>query len=123
MLEDDVNKELNNAIGRQDKGLKVESLIVECKDVCMRLIAKNEEVFELIERIENPQSTSKNLEYWPSRVTTKNDDLLTTAIEYIDSVEDRGTAVQRIISRRSKLNGRITCSRASSQRKHNLTLA
>ena len=65
-LEAELNKtygEINNAVDKQDRKAKIERLIVKCKDAFTKVVDKNEELFDLHERLNNqklPVRTMKN---------------------------------------------------------------
>ena len=73
-LEAELNKiygEINNAVDKKDRKVKIERLIVKCKDASSRLVDKNEELFDLAKKTENPDAASRNLENWLETVTRK----------------------------------------------------
>ena len=54
--------EINNAVDKQDRKVKIERLIVKCKEAFTRVDGKNEEFFDLAENTEDPDAACKNLE-------------------------------------------------------------
>ena len=50
------NKDITDAIDRQDRRVKVERLVSNLKDVFSKLVQKNEERFDLASTAENPDS-------------------------------------------------------------------
>ena len=56
--------EINNAVDKQDRKVKIERLIVQCKDAFTRVVDKNEELFDLAKKTEDPDAACKNLEKW-----------------------------------------------------------
>ena len=56
--------EINNAVDKQDRKVKIERLLVKCKDAFIRVVDKNEELFDLAQKTENPDAACKNLEKW-----------------------------------------------------------
>ena len=54
--------EINNAVDKQDKKIKIERLIVKCKDAFTRVVDKNEELFDLAKNNEDPDAACKDLE-------------------------------------------------------------
>ena len=46
--------ENNNAVDKQDRKVKIERLIVKCKDAFTRVVDKNEELFDLAQKTEDP---------------------------------------------------------------------
>ena len=65
--------EINNAVDKQDRKVKIERLLVKCKDAFIRVVDKNEELFEA-QKTENPDAACKNLEKWLETVTKKTKD-------------------------------------------------
>ena len=49
--------EINNAVDKQDRKVKIERLIVKCKDAFTRVV-------DLAQRTEDPDAACKNLEKW-----------------------------------------------------------
>ena len=84
--------EINNAVDKQDSKVKIERLIVKCKDAFTRVVDKNEELFDLAQRTEDPDAACKNLERWLETVTKKTDEFIPAARGYINSVHDKETA-------------------------------
>ena len=54
--------EFNNAVDKQDRKVKIERLIVKCKGAFARVVDKNDELFDLAQKTEDPDAASKNLE-------------------------------------------------------------
>ena len=81
--------EINNAVDKQDRKVKIERLIVKCKDAFTRVVDKNEELFDLAQRTEDPDAACKNLEKWLETVTKKTDEFIAAARGYINSVHDK----------------------------------
>ena len=63
--------EINIAVDKQDRKVKIERLIVNCKDAFTRVVDKNEELFDLEQKPEDPDAACKNLENWLETVTKK----------------------------------------------------
>ena len=63
-LEAELNKiygEINTAVDKQDRKIKIERLIVKCKDAFTRVVDKNEELFDLAQKTEDPDAACENL--------------------------------------------------------------
>ena len=80
-----IHKDITDAIDRQDRRVKVERLVSKLKDVFSKLVHKNEELFDLASKAENPDSIYPVLEQWLDDVTKNNDKFLLAARSYIDS--------------------------------------
>ena len=89
-----IHKDITDGIDRQDRRVKVERLVSKLKDVFSKLVQKNEELFDLASKAENPDSFYPVLEQWLDDVTKNNDKFLLAARCYIDSVADRDTVCE-----------------------------
>ena len=119
-----IHKDITDAIDCQDRRVKVERLVSKLKDVFSKLVQKNEELFDLASKAENPDSIYPVLEQWLDNVTNNNDKFLLAARSYIDSVAYRDTACEGVNPQgQSKRSSRRTASSMSSQRKHDFLMA
>ena len=119
-----IHKHITDAIDRQDRRVKVERLVSKLKDVFSKLVEKNEELFDLASKAENPESIYPVLEQWLDDVTKNNDKILLAARSYIDSVAHRDTVYEGVNTQvQSKRSSRRTASSMSSQRKHDFLIA
>ena len=71
--------ETNNAVDKQDRKVKIERLIVKCKDAFTRVVDKNEELFDLAQKTEDSDAACKNLEKWLETVTKKTGEFIAAA--------------------------------------------
>ena len=74
-----IHKDITDAIDRQDRRVKVERLVSKLKDVFSKLVQKNEELFDLASKAENPDSIYPVLEQWLDDKTKNNDKFLVAA--------------------------------------------
>ena len=65
-----IYNDINNPICKQDRKVKIERLIVKSKDAFTSVI-KNEELFDLAHKTEDPNASCKNLGQW-LEIVTKN---------------------------------------------------
>ena len=114
--------EFNTAVDKQDRKVKIERLLVKCKDAFIRVVDKNEELFDLAQKTENPDAACKNLEKWLETVTKTTDEFIAAARGYINSIHDKETAEQ-YTSHHSKSSSHMTSSKRSSQRQRDLELS
>ena len=56
-----IYSEINNAIDKRDRKVKIQRLLVKCKDAFTRVVHKNEELFYLAQKTEDPDAACKNL--------------------------------------------------------------
>ena len=119
-----IHKDITDAINRQDRRVKLERLVSKLKDVFSKLVQKNEELFDLASKAENPDSIYPVLEQWLDDVTKNNDKFLLAARSYIDTVDDQDTVREGVNTQgQSRGNSRLTTSSMSSQRKHDFLMA
>ena len=83
--------EINSSVDKQDRKVKIERLIVKCKDAFTRVVDKNEELFDMAQKTKNPDAACKNLENWFETVTKKTDEIIAAARGYNNTVHDRET--------------------------------
>ena len=114
--------ENNNAVDKQDRKVKIERLIVKCEDAFSRVVDKNEELFDLAQKTEDPDAAFKNLEKWLETVKKKIDEFIAAARGYINSVHDKETA-ELHTSHHSRSGSHMTSSKRSSQRQRDLELS
>ena len=114
--------EINNAVDKQDRKVKIERLIVKCKDAFTRVVDQNEELFDLAQKTEDPDAACKNLENWLETVTKKTDEFIAAARGYIKSVHDKETA-ELYTSRHSRSGSHMTSSKRPSQRQRDLEIS
>ena len=77
---------------KQDRKVRIERLIVKCKDAFTRVVDKNEELVNLTQKTDDLDAACKNLGKWLETVTTQNDEFIAIARGYINSVQDKETA-------------------------------
>ena len=63
------HKDITDAIDGQNRRVKVERLVSKLKDVFSKLAQKNEELFKLASKPENPDSIYPVLEQWLDDLT------------------------------------------------------
>ena len=119
-----IHKDITDAIDRRDRKVKVERLVSKLKDVFSKLVQKNEDLFDLASKAENPESIYPVHEQWLDDVTKNNDKFLLAARSYIDTVADRDTVCEGVNPQgQSRRNSRRTTASMSSQHKHDFLMA
>ena len=119
-----IHRDITDTVDCQDKRVKVERLISKLKIVFSKLVQKNEELFDLASKTENPESIYNVLEQWLDDVTKNNDKFLLAARSYIDTVADRDTVCEGVNSQgQSRRSSRRTTSSMSSQHRHDFLMA
>ena len=114
--------EINNAVDKQDRKVKIERLTGKCKDAFTRVVDKNEKLFDLAQKTKDPDAACKNLEKWLETVTKKTDEFIAAARGYINSVHDKETA-ELYTSHHSGSGSHTTSSKRSSQRQRDLEIS
>ena len=114
--------EIKNAVDKQDRKVKIKRLIMKCNDASTRVVDQNEELFDLAQKIEDPDAACKNLEKWSETVTKKTDEFIAAARGYINSVQDKEIAEQ-YNSHHSRSSSHMTSSKRSSERQRDLELS
>ena len=119
-----IHKDITDAIDRQDSRFKVERLASKLKDVFSKLVQRNEELFDLSRKAENPDSIYPVPGQWLDDVTKNNDKILLATRSYIDTVADRDTVCEGVNPQgQSRRGSRRTTSSVSSQRKDDFLMA
>ena len=119
-----IHKDITDNIDCQDRRVKIERLVSKLKDVFSKLVQKNEELFDLASKAENPDSIYPVFEQWLDDVTKNNDKILLAARSYIDSVAGQDTVCEGNNPQgQSKRSSERTASLMSSQRKHDFIIA
>ena len=124
-LEPELNiiyEEINNAVAKQDREIKIQRLIVKCKDAFTRVVDNNEELFDLAQKTEDPDAACKNHEKWLETVTKKTDEFIAVARGYTNSVQDKEPAEQ-YTSHHSRSGSHMSSSKRSSQRRQNFKIS
>ena len=119
-----------DAVENNDKRVRVERLVTSCDEAMTTLFAKHEQLFELAGKTEDPSLVKQDLETWLNEVTTRNDEILKKAREYIDQcpLVDGASQSSTTVTKSkqpSKTSASRTSrqSRTSSQRQRDLLIA
>ena len=116
-----IHKDIRDAIDRQSRRAKVEHLVSKLKEFFSKLVRKNEELFDLAGKTEDPDSNYTVLEKWLDDLTKSNDKFSLATRSFFDRVADtvcKGDNPQG----HSKRSSRQTTSSFSSQRKHDFLM-
>ena len=95
---------------------------MKCKAAFTRIVDKNEELYGLAQKTEDPDAACKNLEKWLETATKKTDEFIAAARGHINLVHDKETA-ELYISHYSRSSSHMTSSKRSSQRQRDLKLS
>ena len=107
---------------KQDRKVNIERLLLKCKDGFTRVVDKNEELFDLAQKTEDPDAACMNLEKLLEIATKKTDEIIAAARGYMNSVQDKETAEQHT-PHHSRSGSPMTSSKRSSQRQRDLEIS
>ena len=101
-----------------DRRVRVERLVTSCDEAMTKLFAKHEQLFELAGKTEDPSLVKQDLETWLNEVTTRNDEILKKAGDYIDQYPlVDGASQSSTTATKSKQPSKTSASRPSRQSK------
>ena len=119
-----IHEDILHCINSQSSRVKVERLVTKCNEAFMTVLDKNEDLIAFAGKKDNPSALVPALESYLEAMTTKNDKILTSARNYINSADDKVSEFQEprapILSRLPSI---MTSSKTSSQRKHDYVIA
>ena len=119
-----IHEDILNCINSQSRRVKVERLVTKCNEAFMTVVDKNEDMIAFSGTMEDPSALVPSLEFYFEAMTTKNDQILTSARNYINSADDKVSEFQEPrASIRSRLPSLMASTKTSSQRKHNYVIA
>ena len=119
-----IHEDIINCINSQSRRVKVERLVTKCNEAFMTVVDKNEDLIAIAGKTEDPSALVPSLESYLEAMTTKNDKILTSARNYINSADDKVSEFQEPrASIRSRFPSIMTSSKTSSQRKHDYAIA
>ena len=113
-----------HCINSQSRRVKIERLVTKCNEAFMTVVGKNEDLIAFAGKTEDPSALVSSLESYLEAMATKNDKILASARNYINSADDKVSEFQEPrASIRSRLPSLMTSSKTSSQRKHDYVIA
>ena len=119
-----IHENILHCVNSQSRRVKVERLVTKCNEAFMTVVDKNEDLIDFAGKTEDPSALVPSLESYLEAMTTKNDKILTSARNYINSADDKVSEFQEPrASIRSRLPSIMTSSKTSSQRKHDYVTA
>ena len=119
-----IHEDILHCINSQSRRVKVERLVTKCNEAFMTVVDKNEDLIAFAGKTEDPSALVPSLESYLEAMTTKNDKILTSARNYINSADDKVSEFQEPrASIHSRLPSIMTSSKTSSQRKHDYVIA
>ena len=120
----DIHEDILHCINSQGRRVKVERLVTKCNEAFMTVVDKNEDLIAFAGKTEDPSALVRSLESYLEAMTTKNDKILTSARNYINSADEKVSEFQEPrASIRSRLPSLMTSPKTSSQRKHDYVIA
>ena len=82
-----IHEDILNCINSQSRRVKVERLVTKCNEAFMTVVDKNEDLIAFAGETEDPSAVFPSLESYLEALTTKNDKILTSAQNYINSAD------------------------------------
>ena len=99
-------------------------IVSKSNEEFLTVVDKNEVLTAFAGKTEDPSALVPSLESYLEAMTTKNDEILTSSRNYINSADDKGSEFQEpSVSTRSRLPPLMTSSKTSSQRKQDYVIA
>ena len=83
-----IHEDILHCINCQSRRVKVYQLVTKCNEAYMTVVDKNEELITFAGKTEDPNALVPSLESYLEAVTTKNDQIYTSARIYINSADD-----------------------------------
>ena len=125
-----LQEKVQDAVENKDRRVRVERLVTSCDEAMTKLFAKHEQLFELAGKTEDPSLVKQDLETWLNEVTTRNDEILKKARDYIDQCplvdgasQSSTTVTQSKQPSKTSASRTSRQSRTSSQRQRDLLIA
>ena len=119
-----IHENILHFINIQSRRVKVESLVTKCNEAFMTVADKNEDLIAFAGKTEDPSALVPSSKSYLEAMITKNDKILASARNYINSADDKVSEFQEPrASIRSRLPSIMTSSKTSSQRKHDYVIA
>ena len=79
-----LQEKVQDAVENKNRRVRVERLVTSCDEAMTKLFGKYEQLFELAGKTEDPSLVKQDLETWLNEVTTRNNEILKKARDYID---------------------------------------
>ena len=79
-----LQEKVQDAAENKDRRFRIERLVTSCDEAMTKLFAKQEQFFDLAGKTEEPSLVTQEMETWLNEVTTRNDEILKKARDYID---------------------------------------
>ena len=119
-----IHKDILHCINSKSRRVKFERLVTKCNEAFITVVDKNEDLIAFARKTEDPSSLFPSSESYSEARTTKNDKILTSSRNYVNSADDKVSAFQEPkTSIRSRVSSLMVSSKTSSQRKHDYVIA
>ena len=89
-----IHEDILHCINSESRRVKVERLVTNFNEAIMTVVDKNEDLIAFAGKTEDPSSLIPSLESCLEARTTKNDKILYSARNYINSADDKVTEFQ-----------------------------
>ena len=91
LLNNTIHSEINNAIDKPEKKVKIEYLIVKCKGAFTSVVDTNDELIDLAQKSEDQDTACENLEEWFENENKRNEEFNAAADVNNGLVQDKET--------------------------------
>ena len=119
-----IQEDILHCINSQSRRVKIERLVTKCNEAFMTVVDQNQELIAFAEKTEDPSALAPSLESYLEEMTTKNNKILTSAQNNINSADEKVSGFQEPkASSRSRFPSLMASSKTSSQRKHDYVIA
>ena len=89
-----MHEDILHCIKSQSRRVKVERLLTKGNEAFMAVVDKNEDLIAFAGKTEDPSALVPSLELYLEAMTTKNDKILISARNYINSADDKVSEFQ-----------------------------
>ena len=119
-----IHEDILLCTNNQSRRVKIERLSTKCNEAFMTVADKNDDLIAFAGKTEDPSELVPSLESYLEAMRIKNDNILTSARNCINSADDQVNEFQEPrASLRSRLPSIMASSKTSSQRKHDYVIA
>ena len=119
-----IHEDILHCINSQSRLVKLEHPVTKCNEAFMNFVDKIYDLIAFAGKTEDPSALVLSLESYLEAMTTKNDKILTSAGNYINSADDKMSEFQEPrASIRSRVPSLMALSHTSSQCKHDYVIA
>ena len=118
-----IHEDILHCINSQSGRVKLERLVTKCSKAILTVVHKNHDLIEFAVKTDNPSALFLFWESYLEALTTKNDKILTSAQNCINSADNKMNKFQETsVFIRSRVSSLMAWSKISSQRNHDYVI-